>query len=417
MNFEKLFQPINLGKVRIKNRFALAATSPVQEESGLPTEQTYAYMAARARGGAGLIHTGSVHGTRKAFLGQTEIQCKLFHPDHIARYAEMADTIHAFGAVVFIQLIPGFGARGKPAGGEPPYSASPVPAQRILEKMPEQFRKHFMQIPNYQAMLEGARPREMSIEEIQSEQDEFANSARLAAMADFDGIEIHACHGHLLHQFRSSLTNHRKDRYGGSAENRNRFIVEIVDKTLKAVRPDFPDIPIGVRLSAREYIEGGFPFEETKELAEELAKLGITHIDMSNASHLTTQYMLPDIDATNIEFAKAIKETTGLPVLCNNLHEPSNFLRAVEEGYVDIINMCRPLIADPELPNKVKEGRINEIVKCTRCYFCTLRLTLHLPIRCPVNPNVGSEKYIPEYWRSAGSLPERMLPSLIRKRK
>ncbi len=400
MGFGKLFEPIKLGKVEIKNRFALAPTSPVQEENGLPTEQSYAYLAARAKGGAGLIHTGSVQATKMASLGQSAIQYELYHTRHIQRYAELVDTVHAFGAVAFIQLIPGFGATGKPVTGESPYSASPVPARRILEEMPEQFRKYFTRLPNYKAMADGTAlgiPREMTIEEIQHEQDEFANSARLAAMADFDGIEIHACHAHLAHQLRSPLSNRRKDRYGGSVENRNRFTVELVGKTIKAVHPDFPNIAIGVRLSAREYVEGGIPFEETKELAQELAGLGITHIDVTNASHLTTRYMIPDRDATNIEYAKGIKEATGLPVMCNNIHEPANFLRAVEEGYTDIINMCRPLIADPELPNKVKEGRIDEIAKCTRCYFCTLRLTGHLPIRCPVNPNVGREKYMPEY--------------------
>lgn len=418
MNFKKLFEPIKLGRVEIKNRFALAPISDVQEEGGLPNEQSYAFYSARAKGGAGLIHVGSVQATKKAFLGQSGIQCKLYHTSHVARYAELADTIHAFGAAAFIQLIPGFGARGKPVTGEPPYSASPIPARRLLEEMPEQFRKYFIRIPDYQTMADGTAVgilREMTIDEIQHEQDEFARSAKLAAMADFDGIEIHACHGHLLHQFRSPLTNRRQDRYGGSAENRERFIIEIVEKTVKAIRQDFPDMAIGVRLSAQEHVEGGLSFEETKGLAKKLASLGITHISISDSSHLATKYMIPDVDATNIEHARAIRELTGLPVLCNNLHEPANALKAVAEGYADIVNICRPLIADPELPNKLKGGRIDEIVKCTRCYFCTLRLTLYLAVRCPVNPNVGREKYMQEYRRTQGSVPERMLPPLIRK--
>ena len=127
MGFEKLFEPIKLGQVEIKNRFALAPISDVQEEGGLPNEQTYAFMAARAKGGAGLIHTGSTQATRKAFSGQTGTRCKLYHAGHVTRYAELADIVHAFGAAVFIQLIPGFGAGGQPASDEPPYSASPVP--------------------------------------------------------------------------------------------------------------------------------------------------------------------------------------------------------------------------------------------------------------------------------------------------
>jgi 2,4-dienoyl-CoA reductase-like NADH-dependent reductase (Old Yellow Enzyme family) len=419
MGFKKLFEPIKLGRVEVRNRFALASISDTQEEGGLPNEQTYAFMAARAKGGSGLIHIGSVLATEKAFLGQSSsTQCKLYNTTHITRYAELADTLHSFGAAAFIQLNAGFGANGKPVTGESPYSASPVPSRRTIEEMPEQFRKLFIQLRNYQSIADGTAlgiPREMTVEEIQREQNEFAHSARLAAMADFDGIEIHACHGLLLHQFRSPLTNRRHDQYGGSMENRNRFIVELVDKTVKKVRPDFPNIAIGVRISAREHVNGGFCFEETKKLAKELTKLGITHISVTNASHLTTKYMIPDRDGTNLEYAKAIKEATGLPVLCNNLHDPFNALRAVEEGYTDIVNIARPLIADPELPNKVKAGRIDEIIKCTRCYICTLRIMGFLPIRCPLNPDVGREKYMPEYWRPGGSASERVLPPRMRR--
>jgi 2,4-dienoyl-CoA reductase-like NADH-dependent reductase (Old Yellow Enzyme family) len=414
MDFTQLFEPVKIGNIVIKNRLAQAPISDVQEEGGLPNEQTIAFLAARAVGGAGLIHVGSVNATKMAFLGHNVMQCKLYNPTHVPRYGELTDTLHAFGAKTFIQLMPGFGAGGKPVNGEPPYSASTVPF--IEGCMPKQFEKYFRRIPS-DKISEPVIPREMTIEEILREQDEFANSAYLAAMADFDGIEIHLCHGYLPQQFRSPLTNHRKDQYGGSLENRNRFSLELVQKTIERIRPAFPDIPVGVRLSAREFKKGGFSFEETKELSKELANLGITHISVTNGSPETYKHMIPDQDGSNIEYAKGIKEASGLPVMCNNIHDPVKAIKAIEEECTDIINMCRPLIADPELPNKVKEGRIEDIKKCSRCYMCELRIAVgYLPIRCSVNPDVGREKYMKEYQRPSNPSGKRIVPPLMRKR-
>jgi 2,4-dienoyl-CoA reductase-like NADH-dependent reductase (Old Yellow Enzyme family) len=417
MDFSPLLEPIRLGQVIVGNRYALAPTSDIQEEGGLPNEQTFAFLAARARGGAGLVHVGSVQATEMAFLGQSVMQHKLYHPIHITRYAELADTIHSFGAAAFIQLIAGFGSAGRPVGGEPPYSASSVPARQPVEEMPEILRRRFKRLPNWRALSEGSDgspPRPLTVEEIHAQQDEYATSARLAAMADFDGIEVHGCHEMLVHQFRSPVTNRRTDEYGGSFENRSRFYLELVQKTIAAVRPDFPQVAIGVRLSAREYVEGGFPFEETRDLTVELARLGITHISVTNAGGSSWRHMMPERDATNVEFARALKRATGLPVLCNNLHDPVNAVRAVEDGSVDMVNISRALIADPELPNKVRAGRVADIVRCTRCYICELRILNNLPIRCPLNPDVGREKYLPENWRAGGTAAKRLLPPLMR---
>jgi len=234
-------------------------------------------------------------------------------------------------------------------------------------------------------------------------------------MADFDGIEIHACHGMLVHQFRAPVTNRRTDDYGGSLENRNRFLLELVAQSLAALRPDFPGVALGVRLSARDYEEGGVTFAETTDLARTLAQMGVDYIDVSNAGPRSWKHFMPDVDATNVGFARGIKEASGLPVLCNNLHDPVTALAAVTEGSVDVVAVTRPLIADPGLPNKVREGRVDDVVRCTRCYLCEVRIINGMPVRCPVNHDVGREKYLPENWRG-GTVAARMVPPLMRRR-
>jgi 2,4-dienoyl-CoA reductase-like NADH-dependent reductase (Old Yellow Enzyme family) len=424
MGFEKLFEPIKLGNVELKNRFSLAPTSAVQEQTGLPMETNFAYLAARAKGGAALIHTGSVQGTKRAWFGQSEIQHQLYDGTHVGAYSELTEIVHAFGAKAFIQLSLGLGNRGFPVDGNPPLAPSPIMMKELPGDMPdhEDFKEYFNNFPHIDKMLGGTMgptPRPFTTEEIQEEMLEYANSARLACSAGFDGIEIHACHGYLLDQFRSELSNQREDQYGGSVENRNRIIVEITKLTMEKVWKDFPKVAIGVRLSADEHVEGGYTFEETLVLAKALAELGVTHFDISSASRLSFKNFIPDIDGTNMKYAKAIKEATGIPVLCNNIAEPQNMLKAVEEGYCDVINLCRALMADPEIPNKIKDGKIDKIVKCTRCYVCTLRLTVYRPAKCLVNPNVGRERYMPEYWRPAVAprCKEDLLPPEIHKRK
>lgn len=404
MGFEKLFEPIKLGNLEIKNRFSLAPTSAIQEVTGLPTETNFAYMAARAKGGAALIHTGSVQGTKRAWFGQSEIQHMLYDRSQVGPYSEMTETIHAFGAKAIIQLSMGLGNRGYPVDGSPPFAPSAIRSKELPGDMPdhEDFREYFMSFPHIDKMLEGTMgpvPHALTIEEIEEEIEEYSESAKLACSAGFDGIEIHACHGYMLDQFRSELCNQRTDKYGGNTKNRNRIIIETTQQTMEKVWKEYPKVAIGVRLSAEEHVEGGYTFDETLELARDLADIGVNYFDISTASRLSFKHFIPDIDGSNMKYAREIKEATGLPVLCNNIADPQLMLKAVEEGYCDVINLCRALMADPEIPNKIKDDRAEEIVKCTRCYVCTLRLTVYRPAKCLVNPNAGRERYMPEYWR------------------
>ena len=417
IDFSSLFEPVRLGPVTLKNRYAMAPTSDIQEEGGLPNEQTYAFLAARARGGAALVHVGSVQATERAFLGQDLMQHRLYHPAHSTRYAEAADTIRWFGAAAFIQLIAGFGSFGTPPDGSALLSASDVPCVEPVDEMPETMARlvRRMQAGDSSRAEATRTPRALTRDEIHEEQDAFARSVRLAAMADFDGIEIHACHEMLVHQFRSAATNRRTDEYGGSLENRNRFLLELVEKSLAALRPDFPGVAVGVRLSARDYVEGGVTFAETLDLTRTIAEMGVDYLDVSNAGPSSWRHFMPDVDATNVEFARGVKEASGLPVLCNNLHDPLTALRAVTEGAVDVVAVTRPLIADPELPDKVREGRVHDVVRCTRCYLCDLRIINGMPVRCPVNPDVGREKYVPQNWRG-GTVASRLVPPLMRRR-
>ena len=234
----ELFQPIRIGNCKIKNRIAMAPMNTVfsMDNRGYPNEQIMAYYAARAKGGTGLIITECVLGTRLASRFPYTSNLHLFNGTHLPGLEELVETIHAFDAKVFIQLSIGFGRQGHSHDHEaPPAPSAGIPYQTDPEMLPAKMRKlveksGFFMNPKIPTMIMAHMPREMTREEIKSEIAEFGHSCVLAVMAGFDGIELHAPHGYLEHQFLSPRTNKRTDEYGGSLENRMRFVIEIYDK-------------------------------------------------------------------------------------------------------------------------------------------------------------------------------------------
>ena len=396
MSYENLFQPITIGRVEIKNRIAMAPMNLNFTREGYMSEQQLAYYAARAKGGTGLIITEAIRtseeGTNRTFYDNPH----LWKAAHAKGLSELAETVHCFGAKIFVQMNIGPGPQGSSKKmGLQPTAASPVPFEIPRENLPKPMLRMIENKEIYMG-FNGELPSEMTIDEIHAETEKFAGSAKMAMVAGVDGIEIHACHGYLLHSFLSPRFNKRTDEYGGSLENRMRFLLEVVRTTREMVGEK---AVIGVRTSTDEHMPGGLTAEEVKAIVIELEKAGIDFFHQSGGSYEAMHYFFPEEDGWGLDDVNAIKAAVKIPILGYSVHDPEMADDAIKEGMCDMITHGRPLIADPEWANKVKEGRVDEIVKCNRDFLCVKRLTQGLPSRCSVNPDVGRERYMPEYWR------------------
>ncbi len=411
MVFKKLFEPIKIGPVEIKNRIVLAPMNVhMANADGSVSEQELCYYAARAKGGVGLIIYGCVLSSKRAWEQHGLMIDSLFDPGrHITGACDMAETIHHFGAKVFIQLSPGFG-RQQRYWRTPLYSASagiPMDAKLALESTPDVLKPYMNIRPVKMKPNLSDIPREMTVNEIKQDIDDYIKAADLAIMAGFDGIEIHSPHGYLLHQFLSPRTNKRTDEYGGSHENRARFLIEIIT----GLRNEFgPHLPISVRLSGAEHVEGGITPEDMRETAKLAERAGANCIHLSDGCFEAFRYFFPEKENVHIleEQGKKLKSAVNIPIISFSIHDPELAEKAIAEGQTDMISGGRSFIADPEWANKVKEDRVKDIVRCQREYACLVSLYREGGIRCIMNPNIGRERYMPEYWpqRRSVRIPE-----------
>jgi len=415
--YPELFQPIKIGNCVIKNRIVMAPMNTVFSVGnlGYPNEQILAYYAARAKGGVGLIITECVLGTQLCSRFPYTANLHLFNPSHVAGLEEIAETIHVFGAKVFIQLSMGFGRQGHSHTHEPPPAPSAIPYQSDPTLMPRGVIKYITKYPQIldpriPTMAHSDMPRVMTVEEIKSEVKAFAHSCMLAVMAGFDGIEIHAPHGYLEHQFLSPRSNKRTDQYGGSLENRMRMVVELYDEVRKTIGHEFP---VGIRLSGDEHMPDGIHHDELKLVVKKLGEMGIDYVHLSDGSYEALKYFFPDEENWHlVGEAEGFKSVLppGIPVMCVSLHDPKNSSKAIREGRIDMVSLGRQMLCEPDYANKVYEGE--KYRKCARCNDCLLRTAAGLPVRCRLNRDLGREKYMPEYQRPSRTAGMKLLPDV-----
>ncbi|MDP2917863.1 MAG: NADH:flavin oxidoreductase [Dehalococcoidia bacterium] len=399
--YESLFQPIKIGRVEVKNRIGLAPMNLNYTREGYVSEQQLAYYAARAKGGTGLIFTEAMRtseeDTRRSFYDNLH----LWKAAHQKGLTELVETVHYFGAKLFVQMNigPGPQATSKKAGLQP-RAASPVPFQVQKDCQPKALLPMIEKGIIYYGW-KGETPREMTVEEIHTETEQFAKSAKMAFVAGADGIEIHFAHGYLGHSFLSPRFNKRTDQYGGSLENRMRFLREVLQATRKLVG-DKPTV--GVRISSDEHMPGGLTNQDVQKIVKALEKDGLDFYHQSCGTEETMLYFFPDEDGMGLDDIKAIKAAVNIPCLAYSLHDPDTVNKAVSEGMCDMVILGRPLLADAEWANKVSEGRIKDIAKCKRDLWCLVRLLQGLPSRCTQNPDLGRERYMPEYLRGPSKM-------------
>lgn len=369
-NFRKLFEPYTVKSMTVKNRIVMTPIGTnFAEHTGEVNEKIIEYYKQRAKGGTGLvvIEGASVYSPQGA---SGSYQLRIDHDTYIPGLYRLCETIHGYGSKISILLNhAGASANGSLTNIQP-VSASDIPSK-----------------------AGGDIPRPLTKDEILIIVDKFAQAAKRAVTAGFDAVEIQAGHGYLLNQFLSPLTNDRTDEFGGSKENRARFLTLV----LKAVHETIGEnIPIFLNISADELAEGGNTLEDTLDIIEYFKK----YVDVFSVSAGLTcsiQYQndadyLPD--GWKAYMAKAIREKTGKPCLTSgNIREPEIANRILEDGEADFIAIGRGLIADPEWVNKVQFGNTDDINRCISCNNgCTATLSDE-PIRCTINPSIVSGEY------------------------
>jgi len=404
--YENLFEPIKIGPVEIKNRMCLAPMNHQGDRRGNPTLQSKAFYNARALGGYGLIFSGAILTNREAY--QEYPMIPYFYPGSMNgdEWYDLVESIHSMqaGTKVFAQLLTSIGRQGaRGINGKPGPRGPSVNSMTRKDLYDGLGKKHFNWSKYWVHDWTGHllhSPRETTVPEIKYMVDRFVKAAEMSILAGFDGIEIHSAHGYGQALWLSSRSNQRTDDYGGSLRNRARFLLELMTKTRAAFGNT---VPIDVRMSAREYKPGSLSAEDMRQIAYWCQEEGADAISFSDGSgydHM--ERLFPEEENMKIIKAqgKKAKEVIKIPIITAGIHDPKNCSELVASGETDMIAHGRQAMADPAWPNKVKEGKIDEIVRCAHCGFCTGmgHIGAQVSCRCTVNPNYQKEQYMPELW-------------------
>jgi 2,4-dienoyl-CoA reductase (NADPH2) len=367
MELIKLFQPISINKLEVENRIVLPALGLAYTEGYGFSERLKGFYRERAHGGVGLLTIGPIAVDE---VGSAPGMPGLFDDANVEPLREFTDELHRdTDAKLGTQLF----HMGRNSAcflrGIQPIAPSAIPGR-----------------------LTKQTPREMTREDIDEVHRAFAEAAVRAGQAGLDYIEIVGCTGYLVSQFLSPLTNQRTDEYGGSLENRMRFGIEMIEKMRKAVGDD---VALGVRIAGNDFLEGGSTNIENSLFAAAAEKAGIDAINVTGGWHETNVPQLTtDVPPGVYTYlARGVKQRVSVPVFASNrLGNPFLAERTLRSGAADMICWGRPLIADPELPKKAKQGRFDEIITCIACnQGCFDAIFSGQSVGCVLNPRTGRE--------------------------
>lgn len=381
--YPHLFSPIRIGNIRLKNRIIAAPTSPsmITTEGHFTPEMT-AYLEEKAKGGAAVVTYGeSIVHSATGKSHNKQLQLDSFGVKQ--GMAETARAIHNAGAYANIQLSHGgkygglVSVGGDQDGCEVAYGPSHemTPAGEVQEM-----------------------PRDLIFEII----DSYGKGAKLCKDCGFDMVQVHAAHGWLFSQFLSPVTNQRTDEFGGSLENRARFLLMALDEVRKAVGPRFP---IEIRISGDDLTDVGLGMDDCVKVAELVQdKVDLFNVscgnhedpDMFCRTHPSAFYKR----GVNVYLAAEIKKHVNKPVACvGSLNDPAQMEEIIATGQADIVEIGRALLADPYLVKKALEGNAEDITPCLRCYECFGETSKSETVKCTVNPTMGQQ--LPEKNRTA----------------
>ncbi len=365
---KRLFEKVKIGSLELKNRIAMSAMDLGLTANGCVNDRLIDFYVERAKGGVGLIVVGGCYPELNGKVWKSIIS--LENDEFIPDLRRLTDAVHKYKAKIAAQIL---------HGGR--YAAS------FFTKMQP------IAPSNVTGRLSKEVPHVLTSSEIKKVIEGYASATLRAKKAGFDAVEIHGGMGYLINQFLSPITNKRKDRYGGTLQKRINFAREVIIAVKKKAGNNFPII---FRIPGDDLIAGSNRIEENIIIAKELEKAGVDAFNVSPGWHeSTTPIMLMAIPRMPyIFFAESIKQNTNVPVMGSiRINDLSLAEEVIANEQADLISLGRPLIADPEMPNKYRLGRIEDIRTCIACNQGCFDQTLKLrPISCLYNAQAGREK-------------------------
>ena len=375
-SLERLFSPIKIGSMEVRNRIVMSPmTTMWAGEDDTVTQRLLDYHEARARGGVGMITyevctVDRVHPYQPRSSG-------LWDDKLVPSHRKLVEVVHAHGA----RIVPQISHPGPESLGPFFHKTQAVGPSEVF------------------CVMTGQTSRELSVEEIEQIIEQFGDAARRAREAGYDGMELHAAHSYMLvGSFLSALRNKRTDAYGGSVEGLLKFPLEVIKNMRGKAGRDFPLI---MRISGEERVPEGRDIEGTKQIVRILAEAGVDafHVSGGVIDRLTRQ-VIPSAGTPlglNVPAAAEIKKVVDVPVMVvGRINDPRFAEDILQRNQADMIVMGRGLLADPELPNKAREGRFEDIRRCTYCDNCfdSMMEGDFSHLTCAVNAALGREREI-----------------------
>lgn len=346
-----LFEKAKLGKILVKNRFIRSATwENMTEEDGHLTEKLFDLYEELAKSEVGLIITGYANVVKEEQPNHGMMG--IYEDSFIEEYKKLTELVHESGTKIIMQVVYG--------GTKTTYNLG----ERIIFAPSE--------IPEISTNVKG---KAMTKTEIEYIQNAFASAAKRAQMSGFDGIEIHAAHTYLINQFLSPYYNQREDEYGGSLENRMRFLLEMYFKIREAVGDSFTVV---VKLTSSEFLNDGLTFEETREICKKLESVGVDALDITGNVHANARKMTGEIfdgyaiqkEGYFTEYAKVISNEVNIPVITvGGFKDTCHMERILNESNIEFFGLSRPLLAEPDLIKRWKSGDRKKAI-CISCSKC-----------------------------------------------
>lgn len=370
---EGLFQPIQIGRIQSGNRIVMAPMNTnMAHGDGSASQRNRDYYAERAKGGAGIVILEALFiewAAKHRTFGMGVSQDK-----YIPGLARVARGIQAHGGLA----VPQINHNGRILSEDVSGLQTVAPS-------------------NFVNPLTNELSVELSTLECQELVEKYAQAARRIMEAGFDAVEVHGCHGYLLAQFLSPFTNQRQDQYGGSLEGRMRLPLEVVKRVKELCGPEFP---VFYRVSGSEMFQGGLTLRDTSIFAAQLEKAGVDCLDVSGSSLEGLPKLAKVIPCNyyphkyHVASAAALKKVVNIPVIgVGRINSPELAAEVINEGQADLVAVGRQFIADAHWPNKAKQGRSDEIIKCIACNIGCIDVLLvnRRHITCVANPTVGRE--------------------------
>ena len=366
---QPLFSSFSIKDIQLKNRIVMPAlASFLTEEDGTITDAVIEHYRRRAAGGAAMIimeaHAVSPDGVVSAH------QPRIYDDRFIEGLSKVAAVMKSEGSVPAIQIHHGGRQTSIKVIKRKPLAPSPIPCPAIRGDVEP-----------------------LTIDGIHEIIQKFGDAAERAKQAGFELIEIHGAHGYLINQFLSKVSNVREDEYGGDTVGRSRFAIEIIEEIHRRIGPEFP---LSFKISAEEFVPDGLTVPESIEILKLLVKAGVNVVQVSAGNDMTPEWICQPMFMKKACLAKSaaqVKKALNIPVMAvGRINDPMVANAVLSKDQADLVCIGRGLLADPEMPNKAREGRLDEIRTCIACNTCMESIFRKGRIECLVNPILGREK-------------------------